>query len=73
MARITLDVYDYDHFKETCINRYNLTIIDMKYANFGEEITIEGDLCTIEDYLRQEYMVGMDSEMKTETLESIEA
>lgn len=73
MARITLDVYDYDHFKETRINRYNLTIVDMKYANFGEEITIEGDLCTIEDYLRQEYMVGMDPEMKTETLESIEA
>ena len=72
MAKITLDVYDYAHFKETCLDRYNVTVIAVN-SGMGDEVTIEGDICTIEDYLRQEYMVGMDAEMKAETLESIEA
>ncbi|UJJ22238.1 hypothetical protein [Erwinia phage Virsaitis27] len=72
MARITLDVYDYAYFIETCLDRYNLKEID-RTDGIGSEVTIEGDFCTIEDYLRQEYMVGMDPEMKAETLESIEA
>jgi hypothetical protein len=73
MARITLDIYDYDHFQETCLDRYTLKVVNINYANFGEEITIEGDICTIEDYLRQEYMVGLDPETKAEILEQIEA
>lgn len=72
MARITLDIYDYAYFKETCLDRYNLKEVGESVHGCSSEITIEGDICTIEDYLRQEYMVGMDSEMKAETLESIE-
>lgn len=72
MAKITLDVYDYAHFKETCLDRYNVKVIAVN-SGMSDEVTIESDICTIEDYLRQEYMVGMDAEMKAETLESIEA
>ena len=72
MARITIEIYDYAYFVETCLDRYNLKEIECINSAFWEEITIEGDICTIEDYLRQEYMVGMDPELKAQTLESIQ-
>lgn len=71
MAKITIYVYDYAYFQETCLDRYNLKEID-RTDGIGSEVTIEGDICTIEDYLRQEYMIGMDPEMKAETFALIE-
>lgn len=73
MAKVTIDICDYAYFKETCLDRYNLKEVDHCNCMMGSQVTIEGDICTIEDYLRQEYMVGMDPEMKAELLESIEA
>ncbi|BAQ23215.1 conserved hypothetical protein [Edwardsiella phage PEi26] len=73
MARITLSVCDYEYFNETCLERYKLKEVACEHGWIDSRVTIEGDICTIEDYLRAEYMVGMDPEMKAETLESIEA
>lgn len=72
MAKITLNVCDYAYFVETCLDRYKLKEIACEHGWIGSEVTIEGDLCTIENYLRQEYMVGMDPEMKAETFALIE-
>lgn len=71
MARITIYVYDYAYFQETCLDRYNLKEISCK-EGIGCEVTLEGERSVIEHYLHNEYMVGMDEELKAETLESIE-
>lgn len=72
MARITIDIYDYAYFQETCLDRYNLKEVGESVHGCSSEITIEGERSVIEHYLHNEYMVGMDEELKAETLESIE-
>lgn len=72
MAKITLNVCDYAYFVETCTDRFMLTEVSCDHGWIGSDVTIEGRREVIEEYLHQEYMVGMDSEMKAEILESIE-
>ncbi|BBC78309.1 hypothetical protein KNT65_gp184 [Escherichia phage EcS1] len=71
MAKVTIDIYDYAYFKETCLDKYNLKEVECVTNGYSMEITIEGDRRTINLYLNREYCVGMYPEMIEELFDTI--
>lgn len=67
IKRIDLQVSDYDYFKETCLDAYNLTEV----SRTAFEVTIEGHNDEILSYLNFEYCAGMDDEMLQDIIDSI--
>ncbi|QQK88193.1 hypothetical protein [Providencia phage PSTRCR_127] len=67
ISHIVVQVADYEYFKETCLDAYNITEVSRNM----QEITIKGPYQEILKYLTHEYCLGMDSESIQETRNSI--
>lgn len=72
MAKITLEVYDYQYFAETAIDKYGLVEVECETAMNCLEITVECDSATLELYMNEEYTPGMDAETKAEYMALIQ-
>ncbi|ANA49582.1 hypothetical protein BI049_gp151 [Salmonella phage vB_SnwM_CGG4-1] len=71
MAQVTLSVYDYEYFRETCLDKYGIREVERVKNDEDNEVTIEASLRTLSIYLNREYCVGMYQEYVEEIFDSI--